>query len=155
MFRQMRVFAAALSSLFLLAGCGGGGGESEAEKEREAKAAASAGLPSCNAKATSATLPAAFPSTFPLPPDTVLTSVGQGGGGTFVRGVVPMGLKQTAEFFRREVPKAGFKPGEADAEPWEAESEFSGEGVEGKWKVNELPRCVEKAALLVAVSKQD
>jgi hypothetical protein len=133
-------------------GCGGGGGESEAQKERKAKAAASAGLPSCDAKATSAALPAAFPLEFPLPPDTVLTSVGEGGGGTFVRGVVPMRLNEAADFFRKQVPEAGFEPGEADSEPWEAESEFSGKGVEGKWKVNELPACLEKAALLVAVS---
>jgi len=74
--------------------------------------------------------------------------------GTFVRGVVPLSLRQAADFFRRLVPKAGFQPGEADAEPWEAESEFSGLGVEGKWKVNELPECLEKAALLVAVSEK-
>jgi hypothetical protein len=150
----MRVFAAALSGLFLLAGCGSSGSESEAEKEREAKTAASAGLPSCDAKATSAVLPSMFPRNFPLPADTVVTSVGEGGGGTFVRGVVPMSLKPAADFFREEVPKAGFVPGEADSEPWEAESEFSGKGIEGKWKVNELPRCLEKAALLVAVSKE-
>jgi hypothetical protein len=150
----MRALAVAAAGLFLLSGCGGGRGESEAEKEREAKAAASEGLPSCDAKATSAALPATFPNNFPLPADTVLTSVGQGGGGTFVRGVVPMSLKEAADFFRNQLPKAGFEPGEADSEPWEAESEFSGQGVEGKWKVNELPGCLEKAALLVAVAKK-
>jgi hypothetical protein len=150
----MRTLATGLTGLFLFAGCGGGGGESEAEREREAEAAASVGLPSCDAKATSAALPATFPHAFPLPPGTVVTSVGQGGGGTFVRGVVPLSLKQAADFFGERVPKAGFEPGEADSEPWEAESEFSGNGVEGKWKVNELPGCLEKAALLVAVSKE-
>jgi hypothetical protein len=148
----MKALAVAAAGSFLLSGCGGDGGESEAQKEREAKAAASAGLPSCDAKATSAALPAAFPPEFPLPPGTVLTSAGEGGGGTFVRGVVPMSLNEAANFFRKQLPKAGFEPGQADSEPWEAESEFSGKGVEGKWKVNELPGCLEKAALLVAVS---
>jgi hypothetical protein len=150
----MRARAVAAAGLSLLSGCGGGGGEGAAEKEREAKAATSVGLPSCNAKATSAPLPASFPRTFPLPADTIVTSVGQGGGGTFVRGVVPMSLKQAAAFFTQRVPAAGFRAGEADSEPWEAESEFSGKGVEGKWKVNELPGCLEKAALLVAVAKK-
>ena len=150
----MRASAAALGFVFILAGCGDAGGESEAQKEREAKAAASAGLLSCEAKARGTALPATFPRTFPLPPGTVLTSVGEGGGGTFVRGVAPMSLKETADFFRKQVPKAGFEPGEADSEPWEAESEFSGQGVEGKWKVNELPGCLDKAALLVAVAKE-
>ncbi len=148
----MKLAVSVLAVGLLLAGCGGGG-ESEAEQERE-QGAASAGLPSCDAKATSAPLPASFPGAFPLPPDTVVTSVGEGGGGTFVRGVVPLSLKQAAAFFHRRVPKAGFQPGEADAEPWEAESGFSGKGVEGKWKVNELPECLEKAALLVAVSEK-
>jgi len=150
----MRAFAIALAALFFLAGCGGGSGESEAEKEREAEAAPSPRLPSCDAKTTTTTLPATFPRDFPLPANTVVTSVGQGAGGTFVRGVLPLSLKQAADFFREQVPKAGFEPGEADSEPWEAESEFSGKGVEGKWKVNELPGCLEKAALLVAVSKE-
>jgi hypothetical protein len=125
---------------------------SDAEQQRE-RTQASVGLPSCDAKATTASLPASFPKAFPLPPSTVVTSVGQGAGGTFVRGVVPLSLKKAAAFFRRRVPEAGFEPGEADAEPWEAESEFSGHGVDGKWKVNELPACLRKTALLVAVSQ--
>ena len=146
----MKLAASVVALALLLAGCGGG--ESEADQQGE-RTEASRGLPSCDTKATTASLPASFPKAFPLPPNTVVTSVGQGGGGTFVRGVVPLSLKKAADFFRRRVPQSGFEPGEADAEPWEAESEFSGHGVEGKWKVNELPACLRKTALLVAVSQ--
>jgi hypothetical protein len=147
----MRAAASLLAAGALLAGCGGGD-ESEAEQQRE-RTESTSGLPSCDATATTDPVPAGFPDAFPLPAGTVITSVGRGGGATFVRGIVPLSLKQSADFFRRRVPKAGFEPGAADAEPWEAESEFSGHGVEGKWKVNELPACLQKAALLVAVSQ--
>jgi hypothetical protein len=68
--------------------------------------------------------------------------------------LVSGGLSETARFFERRLPQAGFELGEGDAEPGEAESEFSGKGVEGKWKVNAVAGCLRDVALLVAIEKR-
>jgi hypothetical protein len=150
----MKVLATVLA-LVILAGCGGGEKEGEKTSGEPKRPAAAQGLPSCNARATGTALPETFPRDFPLPRGTVVTEAQRlPAEGASVRGVVPMGLKQAAAFFTRRVPAVGFIAGEADSEPWEAESEFSGKGIEGKWKVNELPGCLEKSALLVVVAEE-
>ena len=145
----------ALSLLLLLAGCGGGESASEQSREQAERTEAAKGLPTCDAPPMTAPPPAAFPRTFPLPSGTVITSAQRlPQNGASIQGVVPLSLKRAAAYFTKRVPAAGFTPGVADSEPWEAESEFSGNGLEGKWKVNELPGCAEKAALLVAVAEK-
>ena len=47
-----------------------------------------------------------------------------------------MEFKNAVSFFQSKLPAAGYKLLEGDAEMDEAESTFSGQGFQGKWKVN-------------------
>jgi hypothetical protein len=133
--------------LALLVGCGG---DNKAESASTTRAQRSG----CPPHVAAARRPAGFPKSFPLPPQTVITSTGRPAPGSlFLRGLVTGGLSETAGFFKRRLPPAGFELGEGDSESGEAESEFSGKGVSGKWKVNAIPGCLRDIALVVAIEE--
>jgi hypothetical protein len=98
--------------------------------------------------------PAAFPRAFPLPEGTVLDRQRrQAGGFTVVEGYVPGELEQNQDFFTDELPKAGFELGEGDAEEHEAETDFSGRGVQGHLKIHDIPGCDGALTLQVVVAR--
>ena len=110
-----------------------------------------AALPACVDAGPVVEPPAEFPSQFPLPPGTVLTSTRPtAGGGTYVAGYAPGTLQDVARFFVDELPKSGFTLGIGDSEPWEAESAFSGHGYEGHWVIATIGDC--PGALHIAVA---
>lgn len=89
-----------------------------------------------------------------LPPGTVLTSSERRPEGQLlVSGVIPREFRKVVEFFVEELPAAGYKNGEGDAEQDEAESHFSGKGVTGKWKVNGILNCPDAVTLSLLVSR--
>ena len=134
--------------LALVAGCGSDKPEGDATTTQGQR-------PGCPPHVAAATLPVDFPKSFPLPPRTVITSTGHPATGSlFVRALVTGGLSETAGFFKARLPQAGFELGEGDAESGEAESEFSGRGVSGKWKVNAIAGCLREVALLVAIERR-
>jgi hypothetical protein len=95
------------------------------------------------------------PAGFPLPPGTVVTQEQQPfEGQVVVRGFVPGELGAAADFFRGELPDAGYELGRGDAEPGEAESLFTGEGVRGGWRVNAIPNCAGAVRLLLVFVRQ-
>ncbi|HUS11764.1 MAG TPA: hypothetical protein VMZ30_14955 [Pyrinomonadaceae bacterium] len=111
-------------------------------------------LPPCAGAGSSVGLPPDFPSNFPLPPGTVITSHQRGvSGAIIVSGFAPMQFKDTVVFFQSKLPAAGYKPLESDAEMDEAESTFSGQGYHGKWKVNGILNCPAAVTLGVFLSK--
>ena len=64
----------------------------------------------------------------------------------------PRRLRDASDFFRAELPKAGFELGEGDAEADEAEQAFTGHGLEGQWKVHSILDCPDAVSLSIAVS---
>jgi hypothetical protein len=70
-----------------------------------------------------------------------------------VGGVSPTKFKNAVAFFQRKLPSAGYKLLEGDAEMDEAESTFSGQGFQGKWKVNGILNCPGAVTLTIAVWK--
>jgi hypothetical protein len=74
------------------------------------------------------------------------------GGFLIVEGRVPLGLISATRFFVNELPRAGFRLGEGESESGrEAESDFSGHGVRGRFKVRLLFGCTGASVLLVSV----
>jgi hypothetical protein len=145
----------AAAALVLLAACGGGVPSS----------AAVAGLPSLATVAVEPTLPACVPANdraqlppeldgvFPLPPGTLITSAKLTGQGPLVvAGYIPMRLKDAAAYLQEQLPTAGLRPGEGDAELDEAEQSFSGHNLEGQWKVHSVLDCPDAVSLTIAVS---
>lgn len=111
-------------------------------------------LPPCASAGAAVTLPTGVPGNLPLPPGTMVTSVQVDGGRTLLGGVVPTDLQTAARFFQTALPAAGFKLGEGDAEPDEAESVFTGNGVKGQWKVHSITGCPGAVNLTLAVQPE-
>jgi hypothetical protein len=99
---------------------------------------------------TSIGIPAQFPKNFPLPPGTVITNQQDRGQNRFVIDTVaPLGLKAVATFFDQELPKAGFNLTSKDAEEGEAEGEYKGNGVSGRWLARGSDACPNVVVLTV------
>jgi hypothetical protein len=113
-------------------------------------APASPELPACaKASAALSTLPA-LPPEFPIPPGTRLTATEESGGITTVAGYVPSDLRSAATFLQTHLPPAGYRLGLGDSEPDEAESDFSGRGVSGRWKVHGILDCASAVTLTIS-----
>ncbi len=96
----------------------------------------------CPAPGSPVPLPASFPKNFPLPPGTIIKSHSERSGGRVVfDGFITTSLKEAVDFFQRELPKAGFKNKDGDAEEDEAEADFEGNGYTGHWKLRGSEAC--------------
>jgi hypothetical protein len=118
---------------------------------------ANTGLPACAGADTTIALPEGFPSGFPLPPGTVITSKEERSGGRLIiNTVVPaLDVKGVAEFFEQALPKAGFQITEGESEPGEAEANYEGNGYQGRWKVNTIAGCTGAVTLQVLAGKPE
>jgi hypothetical protein len=113
--------------------------------------AAPASLPAC-AAATPVALPKLFPTTFPLPPGTVVTVARDQANGKIVVGAfIPGDLGAAVAFLQRELPGAGYMLLHNEAEAGEAEADFQGQGVQGRWKVGAMARCAGAVSLTVVL----
>jgi hypothetical protein len=107
-----------------LAGCGGG------EK-----------AVSCGGKPVSS-LPASFPSGLPVPDHFRLASVENDNGYVVAHGSAAGTLENVRDFYASALPRAGYTLGEGDAEKQEAETDFDGNGVAGRLKLDGGSGCV-------------
>jgi hypothetical protein len=111
-------------------------------------------LPPCAQAGPAVSLPSEFPTNFPLPPGTMITSSQRSQKGVLVvSGFIPMEFKNTVAFFQSKLPAAGYQLLKGDAEMDEAESTFSGQGFQGKWKVQGILNCSGAVTLTIAVWK--
>jgi hypothetical protein len=128
-----------------LAACGGDAGS-------EATGSAGGALPACAQAETRTALPAAFPEGFPLPEGAVIHSTREEGGFSVAEGYLAGTLEPTADWFREQLPDAGYELGEGDAEEHEAETEFEGNGLEeGRLKLHDIGGCDGALTLELAV----
>jgi len=68
-----------------------------------------------------------------------------------VTGVVPATAHATAVFFSRALPQAGFRQAFGESEANEAESDYAGQGFQGRWKIRDLAGCSGVATLTLLV----
>jgi hypothetical protein len=66
-------------------------------------------------------------------------------------GVAPGRLDDVRSFYRRELPKHGFRLGAGDAEENEAETDFAGEHARGHLRLRTLEGCSGAVSVAVAV----
>ena len=111
-------------------------------------------LPACAGAGAAVTPPGGFPSDFPLPPGTVLTSAASPFKAQLVIvGLIPGDLQEAAGFFSDSLPDHGYKVGIGDAEGTESEAPFTGKGFRGKWRVNGIPNCQAVKLTLVLIEQ--
>lgn len=117
----------------LLAGCGNG----------EAKDQSPTAASTCVAAVTSAgtAYPAGFPAAWPFPEGAVVTSVEESAGGVLVSAIVSAPFDDVLEFMNGQVSGAGFVSHGGESEEDDAESEWSGNGFEGRWALQASEEC--------------
>ena len=144
----MRNFKTAffLICMSLCAGCGG--------TKNPAATTQADSLPPCANVTAAVGLPSDFPTDFPLPAGTVITSSQRSQtNSTTISGAIPMRFKEAVGFFQSKLPAAGYELLEGDAEMDEAESTFAGKGFRGKWKINGILNCPAAVRLTLAIGK--
>jgi hypothetical protein len=111
-------------------------------------------LPKCATPAHAIKPPSPFPRALPLPDGTVFSTSVRYPTQIVVGGRAPLALIPATRFLIRELPRKGFRLGQGESEPGlEAESDFFGQGVAGRFRVRVLPRCRGAVLLVVAVSR--
>jgi hypothetical protein len=152
--------ATVLVAAGLSSGCGGssGDGDSSADKKAEKQLANSgAPTPVCVDEATAAGIkgmPAAFPTSFPMPQGSVVYATQERSEGrTIVYAVVDSDVKTVLHGLQTALPKAGFTPKEGEVEERDAESNWTGNGYTGRWAIREVAGCTEQTSVTVLSAK--
>ena len=118
----------------LAAGC------SENEEGKGALAVGQVATVACPSQAKSVQLPAGW--TAPLPAGSVPVDVRDSTEGrVIVTSVVPKSEKDTLAEMQRIFANAGLKLTEGETEEHDAESNFTGNGLTGRWGIRELSGC--------------
>jgi hypothetical protein len=129
----MRRVAMVLVAAAALTGCGG--------TQKDVAYAPTPVASGCPATA-SPVAATAFPTNVPLPPGAVVTGYEQRSGGRqILTGVASGGFRPTLEFMQKAYPQAGLTLGEGEVEAGDAESNFAGNGLTGRWTLKDLRDC--------------
>jgi hypothetical protein len=127
-----------------LVACGGDDGDGPA--------ASGSTIPPCTAKAPGVDRPDGFPDDLPLPSSFIATGAeSRSGGRLVVDGVATDSFETTLHFLQRELPKAGYRLTEGEVEEHDAESNFSGHGLRGRWAIRVADGCPDRTTLEVVV----
>jgi hypothetical protein len=109
-------------------------------------------LPACAKPEKTIPRPKVLPQSLPVPPGTVFTQVETPfAGQSVVSGFSPGDLEQTRSFYDDRLGDAGYRQGRGESEPGEAEALFTGHGVRGGWRANEMPSCKGAVRLTLVV----
>lgn len=146
-----------LAAPALLAGCDGGTGGSQADADAASPAAVQSGTPTtvdCPPSATPVDVPSTL--TAPLPAGTVVVAVGtRSGGRTVVTGVVPKAEADVLTDLHGAYEHAGLTLTEGETEEGDAESNFTGNGIVGRWGIRELSNCSPVATRIDVIMRKD
>lgn len=137
--------AAALAALALTgaSACGSG-------KPAAASSGPAGPLP-CTAR-TGVALPAGWPSVVPLPTGLVVTRTELRSGGRLIAyGRVGGDLHTVVQFFNTRLPAAGFAQRNGEIDRYDAESDFVGRSMQGRWTAGRSPECKDQSSVTLLV----
>lgn len=155
----VRTARAALGALALVGAgaCGGGGVPAAAPTPAPSPSAAAPAvvtLPSplpCGASGGLA-LPEGWPASVPLPPGLVVTRTERRSEDRLIAYArVPGDFHDVVRFFGASLPAAGFTQRNGQVDPFDAESDFVGERVQGRWVTGLSPECDGSASVTLLV----
>lgn len=125
-------------------------GEPAGEKELRAAQPATDG---CAAQATAVPRPDALPADLPLPVGTVVTAAdARSGGRTVVSGIAPTPFRDALAQLQKAYPAAGYALSAGEVEQRDAESNWAGHGVRGRWALRASPTCDGEVLVSVLVA---
>lgn len=152
----LRAAALAVAVLPWTAACGGGGASAPAEAAAPSPAPTPfVSLPAaplaCGATQGLA-LPDGWPAGVPLPAGLVVTRTERRSGDRLIATTrVPGDWRELVRFFDAALPAAGYTQRNGQVDPFDAESDFVGPQVQGRWAVGLSPECEGAASLTVLV----
>lgn len=140
----------ALAGVLLLAGCGD---EMEDAMAQPAPGATQAPLV-CAKDAKPVALPDGFPSQAALPAGYVVTGAeARSGDRTVVTAVSPKAFEQTLADMQGAYSTRGWTASEGEVEERDAESNFDGNGLRGRWAIRQIPDCTGNTSVSVLIGK--
>ena len=129
-------------ALVLLAGCSS---DADSDSDADAKGTpvnVASAVCAKDASAKEVSLPAGFPSDFPMPPGTIVYAADdRGKDGIVVTGVTETPFKSVLAALQQDLPAHGYTPEEGETEPHDAESNWHSAGYTGRWAIREIPQC--------------
>lgn len=150
-----RAAALAVGAGLLLSACSSSGATKAKETDAGKKIDVAQVVCSKDAAAKKVDPPTGFPSTFPLPPGTTLTSTSdRGSGGIVVTGVTSAPFKTVLASLQKGLPAKGFTATEGEVEPHDAESNWTSATFVGRWAIREIPQCPGDTAVNVVARKK-
>lgn len=139
----------ALAAVTVLGGCG------EDELESAMAEPGSTATPAalvCAKDAKPVDLPSSFPVQARLPEGYVVTGVqSRSGGRTVVTAVAPKPFEQTLADMQGAYSTRGWTASEGEVEERDAESNFGGNGLRGRWAIREIPDCTDNTSVSVLI----
>jgi len=141
----------ALLAVMLLGACGED--ELESAMADQGSTATQAAL-TCAKDAKPIDLPPSFPTQATVPDGYVVTGVQvRSAGRTVVTAVSPKPFKQTLADMQAAFSTRGWTASEGEVEERDAESNFDGNGVRGRWAIREIPDCADNTSVSVLIGK--
>lgn len=142
----------AATAVLALAACGPD--EMEAAMKEPAASGSTKAALVCAQDATAVDLPASFPAPARVPDGYVVTGTEtRSGGRTVVTAVSPKPFKQTLAEMQQAYSSRGWNPSAGEVEERDAESNFAGNDLRGRWAIREIPECPSNTSVSVLIGK--
>jgi hypothetical protein len=96
-------------------------------------------------------LPEGWPRAFPLPPHLLVVSSTEAGAELRVTGMSGQGVSANVAYLDKGTARAGIEASHARTGSTEAESDFTGAGYQGHWRLRDVPGCAGHTQLSVSI----
>jgi hypothetical protein len=144
--------AVALAGLLALTGCGTD--QREAAVTPPGTGEANQATLVCAKDAKPISPPASLPTEATLPSDYVVTRTeARSAERTVLTAVSPKPFKETLADMQRSYSTRGWIPSEGEVEGTDAESNFSGHELRGRWAIRQIPGCPDNTSVSVLIGK--
>jgi hypothetical protein len=149
--RTAALVLAAVAATTALAGCE----SDELESALAEPGPSSSGVALVCAKdAKPVELPESFPDSAALPAGYVVTGLQtRSGDRTVVTAVAPKSFSHALPEMRTAFSTRGWTASDGEVEERDAESNFSGNGLRGRWAIREIPDCTDNTSVSVLIGR--
>ncbi|MEW1955256.1 hypothetical protein [Terrabacter sp. NPDC080008] len=108
----------------------------------------------CAKDAKPVALPSSFPTAAGVPDGFIVTGVeARSGNRTVVTAVSPKPFRATLADMQKAYSSRGWTPSEGEVEERDAESNFAGNGLRGRWAIREMPDCTGNTSVSLLLGK--